>query len=56
LQVETLRAKVSQKDMFIAELLDRIAIVECEVRATFSMEQNVNFAFPSPSPISVTWS
>ncbi|KAG1935099.1 myocardial zonula adherens protein isoform X2 [Pimephales promelas] len=29
-EVETLRAKVSQKDMFIAELLDRIAIVECE--------------------------
>uniref|UniRef100_A0A673IDG2 Myocardial zonula adherens protein-like n=1 Tax=Sinocyclocheilus rhinocerous TaxID=307959 RepID=A0A673IDG2_9TELE len=29
-EVETLRAKVAQKDMFIAELLDRIAIVECE--------------------------
>ncbi len=37
LQVETLRAKVAQKDMFITELLDRIAIVECEVRATVSM-------------------
>ncbi|XP_051757593.1 myocardial zonula adherens protein isoform X2 [Ctenopharyngodon idella] len=29
-EVETLREKVAQKDMFIAELLDRIAIVECE--------------------------
>ncbi|TRY97197.1 hypothetical protein DNTS_000485 [Danionella cerebrum] len=29
-EVETLKAKVAQKDMFIAELLDRIAIVECE--------------------------
>ncbi|XP_052459190.1 myocardial zonula adherens protein-like isoform X1 [Carassius gibelio] len=29
-EVETLRAKVAQKDMFIAELLDRIALVECE--------------------------
>ncbi|XP_051516016.1 myocardial zonula adherens protein-like isoform X2 [Myxocyprinus asiaticus] len=29
-EVETLRAKVAQKDMFISELLDRIAIVECE--------------------------
>lgn len=29
-EVETLRAKVAQKDMFITELLDRIAIVECE--------------------------
>lgn len=37
LQVETLRAKVAEKDMFITELLDRIAIVECEVRATASM-------------------
>lgn len=31
-EVESLRAKVAQKDMFISELLDRIAIVECEVR------------------------
>lgn len=31
-QVESLRAQVAQKDMFISELLDRIAIVECEVR------------------------
>ena len=31
-KVETLRAQVAQKDMFISELLDRIAIVECEVR------------------------
>ncbi|KAM7424103.1 hypothetical protein PAMA_000447 [Pampus argenteus] len=29
-EVATLRAKVAQKDMFISELLDRIAIVECE--------------------------
>ncbi|XP_051991531.1 myocardial zonula adherens protein isoform X2 [Xyrauchen texanus] len=29
-EVETLRAKVAQKDMYISELLDRIAIVECE--------------------------
>lgn len=32
LKVERLRAQVAQKDMFISELLDRIAIVECEVR------------------------
>ena len=31
-KVESLRAKVAQKDMFISELLDRIAIVDCEVR------------------------
>ncbi|KAI9528437.1 hypothetical protein NQZ68_020262 [Dissostichus eleginoides] len=30
-EVGSLRAKVAQKDMFISELLDRIAIVECEV-------------------------
>lgn len=29
-EVQTLREKVAQKDMFITELLDRIAIVECE--------------------------
>ncbi|XP_046897921.1 myocardial zonula adherens protein isoform X6 [Hypomesus transpacificus] len=29
-EVESLRTKVAQKDMFISELLDRIAIVECE--------------------------
>ncbi|XP_070985415.1 myocardial zonula adherens protein-like isoform X2 [Oncorhynchus clarkii lewisi] len=29
-EVESLRAKLAQKDMFISELLDRIAIVECE--------------------------
>ncbi|KAJ8391607.1 hypothetical protein AAFF_G00087480 [Aldrovandia affinis] len=29
-EVETLRAKVAQKDLFITDLLDRIAIVECE--------------------------
>ncbi|XP_064835339.1 myocardial zonula adherens protein-like isoform X2 [Oncorhynchus masou masou] len=29
-EVESLRAKVAQKDMFISELLDRISIVECE--------------------------
>ncbi|KAI4830548.1 hypothetical protein KUCAC02_002172, partial [Chaenocephalus aceratus] len=29
-EVGSLRAKVAQKDMFISELLDRIAIVECE--------------------------
>ena len=32
LKVESLRVQVAQKDMFISELLDRIAIVECEVR------------------------
>lgn len=31
-KAERLRAQVAQKDMFISELLDRIAIVECEVR------------------------
>lgn len=35
MQVESLRAQVAQKDMFISELLDRIAIVECEVRPVF---------------------
>lgn len=29
-EVQTLRAQVAQKDIFISELLDRIAIVECE--------------------------
>ncbi|XP_051568979.1 myocardial zonula adherens protein-like isoform X2 [Myxocyprinus asiaticus] len=29
-EVETLREKVAEKDIFISELLDRIAIVECE--------------------------
>ncbi|XP_041929873.1 myocardial zonula adherens protein isoform X2 [Alosa sapidissima] len=29
-EVQQLRSKVAQKDMFIAELLDRLAIVECE--------------------------
>ncbi|KAM7014970.1 protein GRINL1A [Tautogolabrus adspersus] len=29
-EVGTLRSQVAQKDMFISELLDRIAIVECE--------------------------
>lgn len=29
-EAERLRAQVAQKDMFISELLDRIAIVECE--------------------------
>ncbi|KAL2077025.1 hypothetical protein ACEWY4_026529 [Coilia grayii] len=29
-EVEHLRSKVAQKDMFISELLDRLAIVECE--------------------------
>ncbi|KAM9409619.1 myocardial zonula adherens protein isoform 2-T2 [Pholidichthys leucotaenia] len=31
-EVESLRGQVAQKDMFISELLDRIAIVECENR------------------------
>ncbi|KAM9860921.1 myocardial zonula adherens protein isoform 2-T2 [Aulostomus maculatus] len=31
-EVESLRSQVAQKDMFISELLDRIAIVECENR------------------------
>ncbi|XP_063049727.1 myocardial zonula adherens protein-like, partial [Engraulis encrasicolus] len=30
-EVEHLRAKVAQKDAFISDLLDRLAIVECEV-------------------------
>ncbi|KAM3625518.1 uncharacterized protein V6R79_013435 [Siganus canaliculatus] len=29
-EIESLRGQVAQKDMFISELLDRIAIVECE--------------------------
>ncbi|XP_039983087.1 protein GRINL1A [Xiphias gladius] len=29
-EVQSLRAQVAQKDMFISELLDRIAIIECE--------------------------
>ncbi|XP_061923785.1 mucin-2-like [Entelurus aequoreus] len=29
-EVQTLRTQVAQKDMFISELLDRIAMVECE--------------------------
>ncbi|XP_061670074.1 myocardial zonula adherens protein isoform X2 [Syngnathoides biaculeatus] len=29
-EVQTLRAQVAEKDMFISELLDRIAMVECE--------------------------
>ncbi|KAG7230485.1 hypothetical protein INR49_024594 [Caranx melampygus] len=37
-EVETLRAQVAQKDMFISELLDRIAIVECENRQRESLE------------------
>ncbi|XP_059927230.1 myocardial zonula adherens protein isoform X2 [Gadus macrocephalus] len=32
-EVQSLRAKIAQKDVFISELLDRIAIVECENRA-----------------------
>ncbi|XP_029000650.1 myocardial zonula adherens protein isoform X2 [Betta splendens] len=32
-EVESLRAQVAQKDMFISELLDRIAIVECESKS-----------------------
>ena len=35
MQVGSLRAQVAQKDMFISELLDRIAIVECEVRLVY---------------------
>ncbi|XP_026176053.1 myocardial zonula adherens protein isoform X2 [Mastacembelus armatus] len=31
-EVESLRTQVAQKDMFISELLDRIAVVECENR------------------------
>lgn len=33
LKVTTLRADVAKKDMYISELLDRLAIVECEVKA-----------------------
>lgn len=31
-QVTTLRAEVARKDVYISELLDRLAIVECEVK------------------------
>lgn len=31
-QVTTLRADVARKDVYISELLDRLAIVECEVK------------------------
>ncbi|XP_071344943.1 myocardial zonula adherens protein isoform X2 [Trachinotus anak] len=37
-EVESLRAQVAQKDMFISELLDRIAIVECENRQRETLE------------------
>ncbi|GAA6227805.1 myocardial zonula adherens protein-like isoform X2 [Lates japonicus] len=37
-EVETLRGQVAQKDMFISELLDRIAIVECENRPRAVLE------------------
>ncbi|XP_026234172.1 myocardial zonula adherens protein isoform X2 [Anabas testudineus] len=37
-EVESLRAQVAQKDMFISELLDRIAIVECENREKETLE------------------
>ncbi|XP_077419914.1 myocardial zonula adherens protein isoform X2 [Vanacampus margaritifer] len=38
-EVQTLRAQVAEKDMFISELLDRIAIVECES----SEEEDLDF-------------
>ncbi|XP_027870632.1 myocardial zonula adherens protein isoform X2 [Xiphophorus couchianus] len=38
-EVESLRAQVAQKDMFISELLDRIAIVECENRPQEILER-----------------
>ncbi|KAM4596459.1 protein GRINL1A isoform 2-T2 [Fundulus diaphanus] len=38
-EVESLRSKVAQKDMFISELLDRIAIVECENRPQEILER-----------------
>ncbi|XP_029354884.1 protein GRINL1A isoform X3 [Echeneis naucrates] len=37
-EVESLRAQAAQKDMFISELLDRIAIVECENRQQDTLE------------------
>ncbi|XP_036952006.1 myocardial zonula adherens protein isoform X5 [Acanthopagrus latus] len=37
-EVQTLRAQVAQKDMFISELLDRIAIVECENKPRVVLE------------------
>lgn len=37
-EAERLRAQVAQKDMFISELLDRIAIVECENRPRVALE------------------
>ncbi|KAJ8396639.1 hypothetical protein AAFF_G00014770 [Aldrovandia affinis] len=39
-EVESLRAKVAKKDMFITELLDRIAIIECENN---ELEDKLNF-------------
>ncbi|XP_061599633.1 myocardial zonula adherens protein isoform X5 [Cololabis saira] len=38
-EVQSLRAQVAQKDMFISELLDRIAIVECESRPQEVLER-----------------
>ncbi|XP_067341932.1 myocardial zonula adherens protein isoform X2 [Channa argus] len=37
-EVESLRAQVAHKDMFISELLDRIAIVECENKSREVLE------------------
>ncbi|XP_077085580.1 myocardial zonula adherens protein isoform X4 [Siphateles boraxobius] len=68
-EVETLRAKVAQKDMFITELLDRIAIVECEKASETKVvtrdvgvgcdlpvrsEEPVYVAPSQPSPVSPT--
>ncbi|XP_077569867.1 myocardial zonula adherens protein isoform X2 [Stigmatopora nigra] len=43
-EVQTLRAQVAEKDMFISELLDRIAIVECES----SEEEDLDFGKTGP--------
>lgn len=45
MKVQSLRAQVAQKDLFISDLLDRIAIVECEVRRILHCVFPVCFSF-----------
>lgn len=49
-QVTTLRADVAQKNVYISELLDRLAIVECEVTG----EKLASCAMEMPLALSVT--
>ncbi|MBN3314299.1 MYZAP protein, partial [Atractosteus spatula] len=42
-EAETLRSRVVQKDMYIAELLDRIAVVECENN---ELQDKMNYLLP----------